>query len=629
MSLSLPVPCVSVHVQPPSSTLRVPPLVEASSSAVASPAVPGVGSAEQNRITMENRISVVMDLLQRTLRLAATQASAGIGFQPQMGGASQLGAGGSTGPFALPSPSNSLSLPSLSSSNSSETSATAPASSTRPIPFAPLKPSTSPQTAAASASSAASVSSLQHIESLRSQLVSLWNELVQLTLRHQQLVKSYSNSADPNNYKNRQRTTHYQKLYKQNVLQLGEKRGQVEPLLAQLRAVDPPAAQTVERHFNGFNLESNLQHASLMTGSLFGDERKSPLPPPNSKHSPTQQDQPLPQPQASLVFQQQRTPRAPMTDQESIILRRLSILVASAFSVAVDPFGTHFLLHALILLRRVLFPSTPHSADSTAPAVDTNDLRSCPVSLYLTALTLVEAQLRDGQTSLHVWRKWLAHAMQGCADPSLYPAVCARLTRVKRDLLHALDHGILVSCTEYDAFLKVFRGCLSARNGRTFTASYASNPNLRIGGSEGFGVMPLQQRIAQKQQQQQQGPGDRLLSPGYAIRHVQSYAGAGLRSSPSASGQGYVKSPLAAASSLASVAESGSGSIYTGMNQVGSPVMESSVGEPVTVATLPKMKQTGLTVPPFSSLLFASKRVFVEDDQGERGPVAKRPFRLG
>ncbi|KAI8611051.1 hypothetical protein BC830DRAFT_1142951, partial [Chytriomyces sp. MP71] len=581
--------------------------------------------AEQNRVTMENRISVVMDLLQRTLRLAATQACVGTGLAPQVGG--------SAGPFSLPSPSNSLSLPSLSSSNSSETSATAPASSTRPIPFAPLKPSTSPQTAAASASSAASVSSLQHIESLRSQLVSLWNELVQLTLRHQQLVKSYSNSADPNNYKNRQRTTHYQKLYKQNVLQLGEKRGQVEPLLAQLRAVDPPAAQTVERHFNGFNLESNLQHASLMTGSLFGDERKSPLPPPNSKHSPTQQDQPLPQPQASLVFQQQRTPRAPMTDQESIILRRLSILVASAFSVAVDPFGTHFLLHALILLRRVLFPSTPHSADSTAPAVDTNDLRSCPVSLYLTALTLVEAQLRDGQTSLHVWRKWLAHAMQGCADPSLFPAVCARLTHVKRDLLHSLDHGILVSSSEYDAFLKVFRGCLSARNGRTFTASYTRNPNLRMGGSEGFGVVSLQQRIVQQHQQQQyqqQGGEDGLLSPGRAIRHVQSYAGVGLRNSPTAPGQGYVKSPLAAASSLASVAESGGGSIYTGMAQVGSPVMECCGREKIAVASPPKIQQvgSGLTVPPFSSLLFASKRVFAEDDHRERGPVVKRPFRL-
>ncbi|KAI8844993.1 hypothetical protein BJ741DRAFT_586557 [Chytriomyces cf. hyalinus JEL632] len=306
--------------------------------------------------------------------------------------------------------------------------------------------------------------------------------------------------------------------------------------------------------------------------------------------------------------------RQRMSESDTIILRRISVLVASAFSVPVDPFGTHFLLHSLILIRRILFPSTPRTFPDPEMESQVLELRQDPIALYLCALMIVECQLRDGQTSMLIWRKWLRHAFNNPSDNTTrFDSVSSKLPTVRKIMLHALDHSILVSNNEYDSFLKVFRSCLSARNSRQFTASYTVNPNLKIGGSEGFGVHHQQQHVSPIPNHHlsiNTSHFGRGLAVPISLRQSQSFNGVGFRKSPT-----YTKSPLAA---ISKPGAAGNGTIYASMIQVGSPLMEADSNDIVGNPSIPVINLPSL---------FSGKRCMAEEPEDGTAISLKRPFR--
>ncbi|KAJ3223094.1 hypothetical protein HDU81_009400 [Chytriomyces hyalinus] len=398
-----------------------------------------------------------------------------------------------------------------------------------------------------------------------------------------------ANKKSAPSYMDKQRLTQYQHSSKQILLDLSVKKSHVKAALDKLQAVDPAGAAAFAAHHSQLKIDTDPHRASILSGSLFGDE--------------------IPHPATSTTFP---VSRQQMSESDIIVLRCISVLVASAFSVPVDPFCTHFLLHSLILIRRILFPSTPRTFLDPEMEAQVIELRQDPISLYLCALMVVECQLRDGQTSMLIWRKWLRHAFSNSTDTAHFDTVSAKLPTVRRIMLHALDHSILVSNNEYDSFLKVFRSCLSARNSRQFTASYAANPNLKIGGSEGFGVNQQHQQSNLHLSIHTNSAFGRNLAVPTPLRQAQSFNGVGFRRSPGA----YIKSPLAAISKSGAA---GNGTIYSNMVQVGSPLMEADSND----------DDVGDKVAPVINLpsLFAGKRCMAEEYEGGAGIAQKRPFR--
>ncbi|KAI8832086.1 hypothetical protein BJ741DRAFT_615261 [Chytriomyces cf. hyalinus JEL632] len=575
------------------------------SSAIASPAVPGAGSAEQNRVTMEGRISVVMDLLLRSLRLAS---------QPSFALPVSLQLPASTSSVSSVPSLSHFNISNASSPSNSLSSAGSVGGNSRANPFnlastSPLSNMTSNTETTTPISKPIDPTSIDIALQLRSALSAMWSEQIQLHQRYQTLVRNYNqqlaNKKSSTSYMDKQRLTQYQHSSKQILLDLSVKKSHVKATLDKLQAVDPAAAAAFTANHSQLKIDTDSHRASILSGSLFGDE--------------------IPQPATSTNNNDNGFPvsRQQMSESDIIILRRISVLVASAFSVPVDPFGTHFLLHSLILIRRILFPSTPRTFLDPEMEAQVIELRHDPIALYLCALMVVECQLRDGQTSMLIWRKWLRHAFSNPSDTTHFNSVSSKLATVRRIMLHALDHSILVSNNEYDSFLKVFRSCLSARNSRQFTASYAANPNLKIGGSEGFGVN-------QQQQQQQRlspipnqhlsiNPSSSHFGRGLAVptplRQAQSFNGVGFRRSPGTLGT-YTRSPLAA---ISKTGAAGNGTIYASMVQVGSPLMEADsndvvVGNPaIPVINLPS--------------LFSAKRCMAEEPEDGTYVSLKRPFR--
>ncbi|KAJ3230467.1 hypothetical protein HDU78_008299 [Chytriomyces hyalinus] len=564
------------------------------SSAIASPAVPGAGSAEQNRATMEGRISVVMDLLLRSLRLASQPS-----FAPQAS-------------LQLPASSSSVSsVPSLShfnvsnasSPSNSLSSASSIGGSTRANPFnlASTSPLSNLTNTTTPISKPTDPTSIDTALQLRSALSEMWSEQIQLHQRYQTLVRNYNqqlaNKKSSTSYMEKQRLTQYQHSSKQILLDLSVKKSHVKATLDKLQAVDPAAAAAFSANHSQLKIDTDSHRASILSGSLFGDE--------------------IPQPATSTNNNSFSVSRQQMSESDIIILRRISVLVASAFSVPVDPFGTHFLLHSLILIRRILFPSTPRTFLDPEMESQVIELRQDPIALYLCALMVVECQLRDGQTSMLIWRKWLRHAFSNPSDTTHFDSVSSKLATVRRIMLHALDHSILVSNNEYDSFLKVFRSCLSARNSRQFTASYAANPNLKIGGSEGFGVNQQQQHHLSSTPNNQlsintSSPFGRGLAAPTPLRQAQSFNGVGFRRSPT-----YTKSPLATISKPGGAA--GNGTIYSSMVQVGSPLMEADSNDVVGNTAIPVIN--------LPSLFSGKRRCMAEEPEDGTAISVKRPFR--
>ncbi|KAJ3229794.1 hypothetical protein HDU81_004999 [Chytriomyces hyalinus] len=560
---------------------------------------------------MEGRISVVMDLLLRSLRLASQPS-----FAPPA--SLQLPASSTSSISSVPSLSH-FNISNASSPSNSLSSAGSIGGSTRVNPFnlastSPLSHSTSNPTSNPPNPTSKPIdpTSIDTALQLRSTLSAMWSEQVQLHQRYQTLVRNYNqqlaNKKSATSYMDKQRLTHYQHSSKQILLDLSVKKSHVKATLDKLQAVDPAAAAAFTANHLQLKIDTDPQRASILSGSLFGDE--------------------IPQPATSTTT----TNTFPMTRQQMsesdvIVLRRISVLVASAFSVPVDPFGTHFLLHSLILIRRILFPSTPRTFLNPEMESQVTELRQDPIALYLCSLMVVECQLRDGQTSMTIWRKWLRHAFNNPTDTTHFDSVSAKLPIVRRIMLHALDHSILVSNNEYDSFLKVFRSCLSARNSRQFTASYAANPNLKIGGSEGFGV-----NHHHHQQQQQSpipnhhlsintgSPFGRSLAVPTPLRQAQSFNGIGLRRSPGTTQGAYTKSPLAAVSKTATATTAGNGTIYASMVQVGSPLMEADSDDVV--------RNIAVAVPVINlPSIFAGKRCMAEEPEDVTVTAQKRPFR--
>ncbi|TPX63694.1 hypothetical protein CcCBS67573_g08614 [Chytriomyces confervae] len=570
------------------------------SSAIASPAVPGAGSAEQNRATMEGRISVVMDLLLRSLRLAS---------QPSFASQASLQLPASTSSVSSVPSLSRFNVSNASSPSNSLSSAGSIGASTRANPFnlASTSPLSNLTNTTTPISKPTDPTSIDTALQLRSALAAMWSEQIQLHQRYQTLVRNYNqqlaNKKSSTSYMDKQRLTQYQHSSKQILLDLSVKKSHVKATLDKLQAVDPAAAAAFTANHSQLKIDTDSHRASILSGSLFGDE--------------------IPQPATSTNNNSFPVSRQQMSESDIIILRRISILVASAFSVPVDPFGTHFLLHSLILIRRILFPSTPRTFLDPEMESQVIELRQDPIALYLCALMVVECQLRDGQTSMLIWRKWLRHAFSNPSDTTHFDSVSSKLATVRRIMLHALDHSVLVSNNEYDSFLKVFRSCLSARNSRQFTASYAGNPNLKIGGSEGFGVNQQQQR----QQQQQQhylspmpnhqhlsintsSPFGRGLAVPTPLRQAQSFNGVGFRRSPT-----YTKSPLAA---ISKPGAAGNGTIYASMVQVGSPLMEADSNDVVGNTAIPVINLPSL---------FSGKRCMAEEPEDGTAISLKRPFR--
>ncbi|KAJ3248707.1 hypothetical protein HDU77_008032 [Chytriomyces hyalinus] len=612
-ALQLPLNQHHLNFQPLSEHVLPPPMrtIANHSSAIASPAVPGAGSAEQNRVTMEGRISVVMDLLLRSLRLAS---------QPSFAPPASLQLPASTSSVSSVPSLSHFNISNASSPSNSLSSAGSIGGSTRANPFnlastSPLSQHSNPTTNQLNPiSKPIDPTSIDTALQLRSTLSAMWSEQIQLHQRYQTLVRNYNqqlaNKKSATSYMDKQRLTHYQHSSKQILLDLSVKKSHVKATLDKLQAVDPAAAAAFTANHLQLKIDTDPHRASVLSGSLFGDE--IPLPPASTNNNNN-----------SFPMARQQ-----MSESDIIVLRRISVLVASAFSVPVDPFGTHFLLHSLILIRRILFPSTPRTFLDPEMESQVTELRRDPISLYLCSLMVVECQLRDGQTSMTIWRKWMRHAFNNPSDTTHFDSVSAKLPSVRRIMLHALDHSILVSNNEYDSFLKVFRSCLSARNSRQFTASYAANPNLKIGGSEGFGVN-------QHHHQQQQlpspipnhhlsintgSPFGRSLAVPTPLRQAQSFNGVGLRRSPGTAHGTYTKSPLAA---ISKGGAAGNGTIYASMVQVGSPLMEADSEDVVVRNTTTAGAVPVINLPS----LFAGKRCMAEEPEDVTAISQKRPFR--
>ncbi|KAI8830228.1 hypothetical protein BJ741DRAFT_620875 [Chytriomyces cf. hyalinus JEL632] len=589
---------LSEHVLPP--PMRT---IANHSSAIASPAVPGAGSAEQNRVTMEGRISVVMDLLLRSLRLASQPSFAPPASLQLPASTSSVSSVPSLSHFNISnasSPSNSLSSAgsiggNTRANNPFNLASTSPLSQHSNATTNQLNPISKP----------IDPTSIDTAFQLRSTLSAMWSEQIQLHQRYQTLVRNYNqqlaNKKSATSYMDKQRLTHYQHSSKQILLDLSVKKSHVKATLDKLQAVDPAAAAAFTANHLQLKIDTDPHRASVLSGSLFGDE--IPLPPASTNNN-----------NSFPIARHQ------MSESDIIILRRISVLVASAFSVPVDPFGTHFLLHSLILIRRILFPSTPRTFLDPEMESQVTELRRDPISLYLCALMVVECQLRDGQTSMTIWRKWLRHAFNNPSETTQFDSVSAKLASVRRIMLHALDHSILVSNNEYDSFLKVFRSCLSARNSRQFTASYAANPNLKIGGSEGFGVNQQQPSPIPNHHLSinTASPFGRSLAVPTPLRQAQSFNGVGFRRSP---GTTFSKSPLAAISKGGGAA--GNGTIYASMVQVGSPLMEADSDDVVVVRNTTAVAVPVINLPS----LFAGKRCMAEEPEDVTAISQKRPFR--
>ncbi|KAJ3110310.1 hypothetical protein HK100_003081 [Physocladia obscura] len=503
---------------------------------------------------MEGRVAVVMDLLLRTLRLAATS---------QAFATSNLHANSSvtyaSGSSSLSTPALIVPVPSLSSSTTSVASVASAASfsyvpqiqsaNTKPQEQQPLSLSPTVDSDSQNLPKAIAVSLMTQISSLATEHVAIATKYTTASNQYRALSSAPQGSAV---FRDRQRLTQLQRQVKQLLLDMSVKKSHIDAnlkLLSQelddaeyakfeetIRAQmdnqqqqkqsdgrSPPLGSiTLGRHGsligipgasvfangnangNAFPLPGSVGYipptnVARASGSLFGNSLPistglSTLIPQTNTSEPAKEAIMRVSPQSmssaavspplasisqdtiQLQPQQQQLQQHPASQIDSaivLILRRLSILVASAFTAPVDPFGTHFLLHALILIRRFLFPA-PAATTNQSPLSDA--LKQDPISLYLCALMLVECQLRDGQTSALVWKKWLRHAINSHADADAMNArIAGSLVNARRVLAVALDHQILISTQEYDMFLKVFRGCLSTQNKRVFNAVTAPN----------------------------------------------------------------------------------------------------------------------------------------------------------
>ncbi|KAJ3386299.1 hypothetical protein HDU84_001643 [Entophlyctis sp. JEL0112] len=529
-------------------------------------------NALNNRAIMEGRVSVVMDLLVRTLRLAESSCALTKtvdGVEPASSASVSLlrvqPPSTITNAVSLSvligSPANSASaVPSLFSSTSSEeSSASAPVRSHDPAcptsenahnhrqsPVLSLPSEDSRSNLGSRVVEPSSTQFSSQAQSLMSAISSLAKEHYQLQQRHQTAAMQYKTlSSAPKGsavFRDRQRLTQLMRQVKQLLLDVSVKKSHIDANIEKLKASDSSSAcadfiRNIQDSMAKNQLPSNTPFVSMNLGDSVMDGSSSrtasssnfPLPgsigyiphmkpgfsalssmsegvfsnrpfqtspsklrvspQPMSCVSPSQLQQPPAASGQSLL-----TPPEPLgenTKDQSplgvdaemlLVLRRLSILVASAFAAPVDPFGTHFLLHALILIRRYLFPpagSTSPSSEFPSSILDATDSTREPldaVTLYLAALMLVESHLRDGQTSTRVWRRWLQHACASHRDATgLYERVSERVIAARRRVVVAVGYSVGVGVGEYDAFLKVFRGVLAGRNGRAFERSVAAN----------------------------------------------------------------------------------------------------------------------------------------------------------
>ncbi|KAI8845388.1 hypothetical protein BJ741DRAFT_146281 [Chytriomyces cf. hyalinus JEL632] len=268
------------------------------SRAIASPAVPGAGSAEQNRATMEGRISVVMDLLLRSLRLASQPYFAPPASLQLPTSTSSVSSVPSLSHFNL---SNASSPPNLLSSTGSISA------SSRANPFnlastSPLSNLTNPTT---SISKLLDPTAIDTALQLRSALSAMWSEQILLHQRYQTLVRNYNqqlaNKKSSTSYMDKQRFTQYQHSSKQILLDLSVKKSHVKATLDKLQAVDPAAAAAFTANHSQLKIDTDPHRASILSGSLFGDEIPQPATSTNN----------------SFPMSRQR-----MSESDTIILRR-------------------------------------------------------------------------------------------------------------------------------------------------------------------------------------------------------------------------------------------------------------------------------------------------------------------
>ncbi|KAJ3059225.1 hypothetical protein HDU98_004761, partial [Podochytrium sp. JEL0797] len=385
-------------------------------------------SSDSPRSVMEGRVQVVMELLQRTLRLAGVASNPG------------------SVPLGVPRGSVSGSL-------SSSVSGSVPGSVPGSLPS-------------------------REASTTKDTLAALFSHHAQLAAQARVVSGQHAALQGGMQFRDKQRATQLLRKARQLHIDAEVKMSHINANIKKLQQEDPLGADA----FVATLKDNPLQHftPNISTNSISGGSIGGPFQALNMSNPSSA----LPTPPTSHTLPAHQDPST------LLILRRLSILVASAFAAPdVDPFGTHFLLHALILIRRFLFPATPRSL-SPAMTLAVEDLKQDPVNLYLCSLMLVECQLRDGQTSTSIWRKWLAHAINNASSTATFDTISAKLVSAKRTLVKALDHNILISTSEYDMFLQVFRGCLSSRNSKQFTQRYAENHDVigRMGGSEGYGV---------------------------------------------------------------------------------------------------------------------------------------------
>ncbi|KAJ3025397.1 UNVERIFIED_CONTAM: Serine/threonine-protein kinase 16 [Siphonaria sp. JEL0065] len=218
-------------------------------------------------------------------------------------------------------------------------------------------------------------------------------------------------------------------------------------------------------------------------------------------------------------------------------------------------------------------------------------------------------------------------------------------------MVMALDHNILISTSEYDMFLKVFRGCLSARNSKTFTESYAENHSQlgRIGGSEGYGVNRqfnnsngnINVIAATPTRTKNPGPfgnnpfSSTQLAPINVtpIRLAVSFNAAGpparfgAGAAAAAIGQHYSKSPLANITSIDSVS-----SLYS-LPKVGSPVssLTTVATQDTSGAGISSGSNNSITgVANNGGNIFSSGKRFLEPESAaDQHPFHKKAFRGG
>ncbi|KAJ3130005.1 hypothetical protein HK100_008307 [Physocladia obscura] len=553
-------------------------------------------NSQNHRNIMEGRVAVVMDLLLRTLRLAAS--SHAFAAAPPVSNLSVISSTNTStsSTSSTPAPALIVPVPSLSSSTTSVVSVSSAASfsyvpqiqssNAKPqqlLSFSPMVDSDSQNLPKAVA-----VSLMTQISSLATEHAVISSKYVAASNQYRALSSAPQGSAV---FRDRQRLTQLQRQVKQLLLDMSVKKSHVDANLKllsqelddaeyakfeetiraqmdnqpqQLKQSDgrsspfgsinlgrngsligiPGASVFANGNANGnaFPLPGSVGYipptnVSRVSNSLFGSSLPmstglSTLIPETNNSLPAKEAILRVSPQSmssaavspplanisqgtiQLQKQSQQSQRQLTTQIDSetvLILRRLSILVASAFAAPVDPFGTHFLLHALILIRRFLFPA-PTAAKNQSPLSDT--LKQDPISLYLCALMLVECQLRDGQTSAVVWKKWFRHAINSHSNAeAMNMRIAGSLVNARRALAVALDHQILISTQEYDMFLKVFRGCLSAQNKRVFNAVTAANSGssgVGGGGGGGSGSGLLQQQ----QQQLNLGSGEYCIGSG-------------------------------------------------------------------------------------------------------------------